>query len=128
MAPEIADQLEHFARRMFPLGKVKVALLKRDIYKCVTQHRYEVEALLPEFEEFLMQHEPAYVSSLAAQRRRASPHGRKVRVNHDELFEDFLMDSKPPPASAAGAPRGRRLLDQLLLRDVVRVIPVYSRA
>ncbi|WP_437293725.1 hypothetical protein [Sorangium sp. So ce426] len=123
---EIADQLEHFARKVFPLGTVRIALLKRDIYKCVTQHTYEIEALLPDFEQFLMQQEPTYVSSLAAQQRQVSPQGRKVRVNRNDLFEDFLMDSQPPSTTAAGI-RGWRLLDQLLLRNVVKAVPVYAR-
>jgi hypothetical protein len=125
----IADQLGRFARTVFPLGRVKVALLKRDIYKCVKQHRYDVEALLPEFEQFLTEQDPTYVASLAAQKRQVSPQRKNSRVNRNALFEEFLMDAEPPAASAsaAGLPPGRRLLDQLLLRDVLRAVPVYAR-
>lgn len=106
-----AAELEHLARRMFPHVRVRVALLKREIYKCVTQHKYGPEALLPEFEAFLLERDPPYISSLlthpSSPRKRAGAPGA-------------ITQSEP-------LRQGERMLDKLLLRDVTKAVPVYGR-
>ena len=72
---DTAACLERFTKEAFPYLPVKIALLKCNIYKCVSHHRYWPEALVLKFQAFLMQREPKYVPSLTVRAGKAAKSG-----------------------------------------------------